>query len=40
MEKSIKAGATLKLPSNLSIEKMKEYKEQFEKVILKDLMVL
>lgn len=31
MEKSIKAGATLKLPSNLSIEKMKEYKEQFEK---------
>lgn len=31
MEKSIKAGATLKLPSNLSMEKMKEYKEQFEK---------
>ena len=31
MEKSIKAGATLKLPSNLSMDKMKEYKEQFEK---------
>lgn len=31
MEKSIKAGATLKLPSNLSMDRMKEYKEQFEK---------
>lgn len=31
MEKSIKAGATLKLPSNLSMDKMKEYKEQFER---------
>lgn len=31
MEKSIKAGAILKLPSNLSMDRMKEYKEQFEK---------
>lgn len=31
MDKSIKAGATLKLPTSLSIDKMKEYKEQFEK---------
>ncbi len=30
MDKSIKAGAILKLPSNLSSEKMKDYKDQFE----------
>lgn len=31
MDKSIKAGSILKLPSNLSFEKMEYYKESFEK---------